>query len=98
MAPGVISDKVAGGNDAADERWLRSCVVTDHEECGANAVGGEDIEKPGSPGGVGAIVESKGELAGVARRDEGSAKDARGGPESGVSTTAGSKGKAGNST
>ena len=91
MAPGVIADEVSGVGDAANELRLGLGKLADHEERGAHIVLGEDVEQTRRPGGVGAVVEGEGELAGAARRDERPAKDLRGGPQGGIGEPADAK-------
>jgi len=97
MAPGVVADEMAGGNDAADKRRLRAGMAANEEECGVNAVVGQDIEQTGCPGRIGSIVEGEGEFAWKTGRNEGFAEDPRGRPESSVSAAAGGKGEPGSS-
>ena len=93
MAPGVVADEMAGGDNAAHECRLRAGMAADEEERSANAAVGEDIEKAGSPGGVGAIIEREGQFARAKRSNEGFAKNPRARGERGVGTPTRSQGK-----
>ena len=81
VAPGVIADEMAGVGDAAGEGWFGLGETAHHEEGRAHVALSEDVEEAGRPGGVGSVVEGKGEFAGAMRRDEGATEELRGGPE-----------------
>ena len=81
VAPGVVADEVAGGDDPADEFRGGVGVAAEEEESGADFVGGEQFEQMRGPDGIGAVIEGKGQLAGPERGDEGGAEELRVGAE-----------------
>ena len=91
MGPGMVADGMAGGGDLADEAGISLGAAANEEECGADIAAGEKLEEARGPGGVGAVVEGEGELAGARRGDERGAEELRGGPAGGVGEAAGSQ-------
>ena len=70
----MIADEVAGVGDSAGEFSFVLHKFADHEKCCAYVVGSEDVEESRRPRWIGAVVEGKGELSGIAWRDEGAAE------------------------
>ena len=88
VGPGVVADEVATLLDAADEVGDDLGVAADEEEGCADVVLGEVVEELGGPGGVGAVVEGEGELAGAHRGAKRGAEQLGLGPHGGVGVSA----------
>ena len=88
VVPRVVADKMAGGDDAAHEVWRSMGMAAEQEKGGADIVRGEQFEKAGGPGGVWAVVEGEGQLAGPGWGDQRGAEESRARPQSGVDATA----------
>ena len=87
----MVPDKVTGGEDLASELGAVANEVADEEECGADVVLGEQIEKLRRVRVVGAVVEGEGKLSGVGAGDEGCAEDLGFGRDRSVGTSSGSE-------
>ncbi len=88
VRPGVVADEVACLLDAADEVGDDLGVAADEKEGGADVVFGEMVKELGGPGGVGAIIEGEGELAGAPRGAKRGTEKAGCGPHGGVGVSA----------
>ncbi len=88
VGPGVVADEVAALLDAANEIGDDLGVAADEEEGCADAVLGEVVEELRGPGGVGSVVEGKGEIAGALGSAERGAEEGGRRPHGGVGVSA----------
>jgi len=77
MGRGVITDEVAASCDFFGEGRGLTNILANQKKSGFGAMAVEEIQKLGSDGGVGAIVEGDGELAGLAGLENGVTEELR---------------------
>ena len=75
MSESVIADEVSSGVDAAGEVPALANEASDEEECGADVVKGEEIEKLLGAGVVGTIVVGESVFVRVVSSEDGPAED-----------------------
>ena len=83
----MVADEMPGGGDLANERGFGLGAAAKEKESRADVVPGQDFEKAGGPGGVGAIVEGQSEFARAGRSDERRTEELRGWPHGCVCAT-----------
>ena len=80
MVPGVVADEMAGAVHAAHQVGLLAGVFPHEEKCGLDFMLRQSFQQERGPAGVGAVIKSECDFAGVSRGDKGTAVDLGGGP------------------